>query len=154
MQKSQNTAFNDFYNTSKKLWAKYIDELDEYDWNILATKVAESSTSFIEGEYLYYFIKAVDKFKDWVVYSRNLPLSKIVERKELAEIIRIYHEDQDAVIIPALSRYQTMKVNKGKAKEIQSECEIEMECEWEKAHEILEDVVDNDFDENCDFITA
>jgi hypothetical protein len=117
VKKSQDIAFNDFYNTGKELWAKYVDELDEYDWDILATEVAECPTSFIEGEYLYYFIKAVDKFKDWIVYNRNLPSGKTVERKELAEIIRVYQEDRDAEIVPALSGYQTMKLDKGKAKE-------------------------------------
>jgi hypothetical protein len=29
-----------------------------------------------------------------------------------------------------------------------------MEHEWEKAHGILENAADNDFDEDCDFITA
>jgi hypothetical protein len=94
-------AFNDLYNTGKKLWAKYVDESNKYDWNILATEVAECLTSFIEGKYLYYFIKAVDKFKDWVVYNRNLPSGKTVKCKELAEIIRAYCEDRDAEIIPA-----------------------------------------------------
>jgi hypothetical protein len=59
--------------------------------------------SFIEDEYLYYFIKAIDKFKDWVVYNRNLPSGKTVEHKELAEIIRAYCEDQDAkLFLPSL----------------------------------------------------
>jgi hypothetical protein len=29
-----------------------------------------------------------------------------------------------------------------------------MEREWKKAHRILEDAADDDFDEDCDFITA
>jgi hypothetical protein len=105
VKKSRDITFNDLYNTSKKLWAKYVDESDEYDWDILATEVAECPTSFIEGEYLYYFIKAVDKFKDWVVYNRNLPSGRMVEHKELAEIIRAYQEDQDAKIVPVPSGY-------------------------------------------------
>jgi hypothetical protein len=151
VKKSQDTTFNDLYNTGKKLWAKYVDESDEYDWDILVTKVAECPTSFIEGKYLYYFIKAVDKFKDWVVYNRNLPSGKTVERKELAEIIRAYQEDQDAEIIPASSGYQTMtklteekQLDKGKAKEPRSEREIKMECKWKKAHGLVEEFNDED----------
>jgi hypothetical protein len=53
----------------------------------------ECPTSFIKGKYFYYFIKAVDKFKDWVVYNRNLPSGKIIKCKELAEIIRTYRKD-------------------------------------------------------------
>jgi hypothetical protein len=59
-----------------------------------------------------------------VVYNKNLPSGRMVKRKELAEIIRAYQEDQNAEIVPAPSGYQTMtklteekQVNKGKAKE-------------------------------------
>jgi hypothetical protein len=45
-----------------------------------------------------------------------------------------------------------MKVNKGKAKETRSERKIEMEREWEKAHEILKDAANDNFDEDCDYI--
>jgi hypothetical protein len=31
VKKSRDTAFNDLYNTGKKLWVKYVDESDEYD---------------------------------------------------------------------------------------------------------------------------
>jgi hypothetical protein len=121
-------------------------------------EVAECPTSFIEGKYLYYFIKAVDKFKDWVVYNRNLPSGKTVKRKELAEIIRAYQEDQDAEIVPALSRYQTMKVNKGKAKEDRKDPKItEMEREWEEAHGLVKEFDLNDegnLDEDCELLTA
>jgi hypothetical protein len=47
-----------------------------------------------------------------------------------------------------------MKVNKEKAKEIQSERKIEMEREWKKIYGILEDAANDDFDEDCDFIIA
>jgi hypothetical protein len=165
VKKSRDTAFNDLYNTGKKLWAKYVDESDEYDWNILTTEVAKCPTSFIEGEYLYYFIKAVDKFKDWMVYNRNVPSGKTVKRKELAEIIRAYQEDQDAEIVPAPSRYQTItkltkekQFDKGKVKENRKDPKItEMKHEWEEVHGLVEEFDLNDesnLDEDCELLTA
>jgi hypothetical protein len=32
---------SDFFNAGKELWAKHIDESDEYDWDMLITEVEE-----------------------------------------------------------------------------------------------------------------
>jgi hypothetical protein len=45
-----------------------------------------------------------------------------------------------------------MKLDKEKAKE--NPKITEMEHEWKRAHGILENAADNDFDKDCDFITA
>jgi hypothetical protein len=109
----------------------------------------------MEGEYQYYFIEAVDRFKDWVIYNRNLPSCRTVERKELAEIVRAYREDRDAEIVPVPSGYQTLKLDKGKAKEDPKK--TEMEREWEEAHGLVEEFDLNDegnLDEDCELLTA
>jgi hypothetical protein len=38
------------------------------------------------------------------------------------------------------------QLNKGKAKETRSEREIEMECEWERAHGLVEEFNDEDIE--------
>ncbi|CAB4411649.1 unnamed protein product [Rhizophagus irregularis] len=54
--------------------------------------------------------------------------------KELADLIRVYKEDHDAEIIPTSSGYETMRLDKGKAREIPEERpKTDMECEWEAA---------------------
>ncbi|UZO23883.1 uncharacterized protein OCT59_016212 [Rhizophagus irregularis] len=111
---------------------------DEYDWEILAFEVEECPTTRIEDEYQYYFREVVDHFKDWIEYNGNSP--KTPSRKELANLIRVYKEDHDAEIIPTTSGYETMKMNKGKAREIPEERpKTDMEREWEAANGIIDD---------------
>ncbi|PKY63343.1 hypothetical protein RhiirA4_491926, partial [Rhizophagus irregularis] len=64
VKNSKDHTFDDLYNTGKDLWAKYQDESDEYDWDILAFEVEESLTIRIEDEYQYYLREVVDHFKD------------------------------------------------------------------------------------------
>ncbi|UZO18652.1 uncharacterized protein OCT59_009964 [Rhizophagus irregularis] len=129
VKNSKDQVFNDLYNTGKDLWAKYQDVSDDYDWEILAFEVEECPTTRIEDEYQYYLREVVDRFKDWIEYNGNLP--KTPSRKELADLIRIYKEDRDAEIIPTTSGYETMKMNKGKAREIPEECpKTDMERQW------------------------
>ncbi|PKC00473.1 hypothetical protein RhiirA5_505168 [Rhizophagus irregularis] len=104
---------------SKELWAKYQDASDEYNWEILAFGVEECPTTRIEDKYQYYLREVVNRFKDLIEYNGNL--SKTSSRKELANIIRIYKENCDAKIIFTSSGYETMRANKGKAREILEE---------------------------------
>ncbi|GET58584.1 hypothetical protein GLOIN_2v1880406 [Rhizophagus irregularis DAOM 181602=DAOM 197198] len=138
VKNSKDQVFNDLYNTGKDLWAKYQDVSDEYDWKILVFEVEECPTTRIEDEYQYYLREVVDRFKDWIEYNGNSP--KTPSRKELANLIRVYKEDRDAEIIPTTSGYETMKINKGKAREIPEERpKTDMEHEWEAANGIIDD---------------
>ncbi|GET61814.1 hypothetical protein GLOIN_2v1885550 [Rhizophagus irregularis DAOM 181602=DAOM 197198] len=115
VKNSKDQVFNDLYNT-----------------------VEECPTTCIEDEYQYYFRKIVDHFKDWIEYNGNSP--KTPSHKELANLIRVYKEDRDAEIIPTTSGYETMKMNKGKAREIPEERpKTDMEHEWEAANGIIDD---------------
>ncbi|UZO16788.1 uncharacterized protein OCT59_008164 [Rhizophagus irregularis] len=116
VKNSKDQVFNDLYNTGKELWAKYQDASDEYDWEILAFEIEECPTTRIEDKYQYYLREVVDRFKDWIEYNGNLP--KTPSRKELADLIRAYKENRNAEIIPTPSGYETMRADKGKAREI------------------------------------
>ncbi|UZO26399.1 uncharacterized protein OCT59_018626 [Rhizophagus irregularis] len=123
---------------------------DNYDWEILAFEVEECPTTRIEDEYQYYLREVVDRFKDWIEYNGYLP--KTPSRKELADLIRAYKEDHDAEIIPTTSGYETMKMNKGKAREIPEERpKTDMEREWEAANGFVDEL---DIDEACDMIDS
>ncbi|GBC44500.1 uncharacterized protein OCT59_014448 [Rhizophagus irregularis] len=153
VKNSKDQVFNDLYNTSKDLWAKYQDVSDDYDWEILAFEVEECPTTRIEDEYQYYLREVVDRFKDWIEYNGNLP--KTPSRKELADLIRVYKEDRDAEIIPTTSGYETMKMNKGKAREIPEEHpKTDMEREWEAANGIVDDWDEEDLDRVCSKIDS
>ncbi|UZO18092.1 uncharacterized protein OCT59_009413 [Rhizophagus irregularis] len=118
----------------KELWAKYQDTSDEYDWDMLVFEVEECPITRVEDKYQYYLREVVNRFKDWIEYNGNLP--KTPSCKELANIIRAYKEDHDAEIIPTPSGYETMKMNKGKAREIPEERpKTEMERQWEAAND-------------------
>ncbi|PKY63496.1 hypothetical protein RhiirA4_433206, partial [Rhizophagus irregularis] len=146
VKNSKDHTFSDLYNTGKDLWAKYQDESDEYDWVILAIEVEEWSTTRIEDEYQYYLREVVDRFKDWIEYNGYSP--KAPSCKELADIIRAYKEDHDAKIIPTPSGCETMRLNKGKAREIPEERpKTDMEREWEAANGIIDEFDDEYFDE-------
>ncbi|UZO11273.1 uncharacterized protein OCT59_002844 [Rhizophagus irregularis] len=153
VKNSKDQVFNDLYNTGKDLWAKYQDVSDDYDWEILAFEVEECPTTRIENEYQYYLREVVDRFKDWIEYNGNLP--KTPSRKELADLIRVYKEDRDAEIIPTTSGYETMKMNKGKAREIPEERpKTDMEREWEAANGIVDDWDEEDLDRVCSKIDS
>ncbi|CAB4446376.1 unnamed protein product [Rhizophagus irregularis] len=132
VKNSKDQVFNDLYNTGKDLWAKYQDASDEYDWEILAFEVEECPT-YIEDEYQYYLREVVDRFKDWVEYNGDSP--KAPSRKEFADLIRVYKEDRNAEIIPTPSGHKTMRLDKGKVREIPEELpKTNMEREWEAAN--------------------
>ncbi|CAB4429844.1 unnamed protein product [Rhizophagus irregularis] len=150
VKNSKDQVFNDLYNTGKELWAKYQDESDEYDWDILAFEVEESPTTRIEDEYQYYLREVVDRFKNWIEYNGDSP--KAPSRKELADLIRAYKEDHDAEIIPTPSSCKTMKMNTGKAREIPEERpKTDMEREWEAANGLVDEL---DIDEACDMFDS
>ncbi|CAB4442464.1 unnamed protein product [Rhizophagus irregularis] len=152
VKNSKDQVFNDLYNTGKELWAKYQDESDEFDWDILAFEVEECPTTRIEDEYQYYLREVVDRFKDWIEYNGDSP--KAPSRKELADIIRAYKEDHDADIIPTPSSCETMKMNKGKAREIPEELpKTDMEREWEAANGYV-DWDEEDLDHVCSKIDS
>ncbi|GET64382.1 poxvirus D5 protein [Rhizophagus irregularis DAOM 181602=DAOM 197198] len=153
VKNSKDQVFNDLYNTGKDLWAKYQDVSDDYDWEILAFEVEECPTTRIEDEYQYYLREVVDRFKDWIEYNGYLP--KTPSRKELTDLIRAYKEDHDAEIIPTTSGYETMKMNKGKAREIPEERpKTDMEREWEAANGIVDDWDEEDLDRVCSKIDS
>ncbi|GET54126.1 poxvirus D5 protein [Rhizophagus irregularis DAOM 181602=DAOM 197198] len=138
VKNSKDQVFNDLYNTGKELWAKYQDASDEYDWEILTFEIEECPTTRIEDEYQYYLMEVVDRFKDWIEYNGYLP--KTPSRKELADLIRVYKDNRDAEIIPTPSGYETMRADKGKAREIPEERpKTDMEREWEAANGIIDD---------------
>ncbi|GET50943.1 highly derived D5-like helicase-primase [Rhizophagus irregularis DAOM 181602=DAOM 197198] len=150
VKNSKDQVFNDLYNTGKELWAKYQDTSDEYDWDMLVFEVEECPTMRIEDKYQYYLREVVERFKDWIEYNGDLP--KTPGRKELADLIRAYKEDHDAEIIPTTSGYETMKMNKGKAREIPEERpKTEMERHWEAANGFVDEL---DIDEACDMIDS
>ncbi|CAB4415429.1 unnamed protein product [Rhizophagus irregularis] len=149
VKNSKDQTFSDLYNIGKDLWAKYQDASDEYDWEILAFEVEECPT-YIEDEYQYYLREVVDRFKDWIEYNGDSP--KEPSRKELADLIRAYKEDRNAEIIPTPSGCETMKMNKGKAREIPEELpKTDMEREWEAANGLVGEL---DIDEACDMFDS
>ncbi|PKY28948.1 hypothetical protein RhiirB3_445354 [Rhizophagus irregularis] len=95
------------------------DISDEYDWDILAFEIEEYPITRVEDKYQYYLREVVNRFKDWIKYNGNLP--KTPSRKELTDLIRIYKENRDAKIIPTPSGYETLRADKGKAREIPEE---------------------------------
>ncbi|CAB4404753.1 unnamed protein product [Rhizophagus irregularis] len=107
VKNSKDHTFDELYNTGKDLWAKYQDESDEYDWDILAFEVEECPT-YVKDEYQYYLREVVDRFKDWIEYNGDLP--KASSCKELADIIRAYKEDRNAEIIPTPLRLRDYEV--------------------------------------------
>ncbi|GBC15360.2 hypothetical protein GLOIN_2v1875323 [Rhizophagus irregularis DAOM 181602=DAOM 197198] len=145
VKNSKDQVFNELYNTGKELWAKYQDASDDYDWEILAFEVEECSTTRIEDEYQYYLREVVDRFKDWIEYNGYLP--KTPSRKELTDLIRVYKDNRDAEIIPTPSGYETMRADKGKAREIPEERpKTDMEREWEAANGLIDDWDEEDLD--------
>ncbi|CAB4445051.1 unnamed protein product [Rhizophagus irregularis] len=149
VKNSKDHTFDDLYNTGKDLWAKYQDESDEYDWDILAFEVEECPT-YVKDEYQYYLREVVDRFKDWIEYNGDSP--KEPSRKELADIIRAYKEDHDAEIVPTPSGCETMRLDKGKAREIPEERpKTNMEREWEAANGLVDEL---DIDEACDMFDS
>ena len=96
-------------------------------------------------------IEAINHFKDWVKYTKDLPVGKSVTGKELVKILEAYQENKNAEIIPIPSGYQTMKLDKGKAVEPRrEERKNEMECEWEKANGIIDEFDDEGFENICE----
>ncbi|GBC22351.2 hypothetical protein GLOIN_2v1885550 [Rhizophagus irregularis DAOM 181602=DAOM 197198] len=90
-------------------------------------------------------MEVVDHFKDWIEYNGHLP--KTPSCKKLADLIRVYKEDRDAEIIPTTSGYETMKMNKGKAREIPEERpKTDMERKWKAANGIVDDWDEEDLD--------
>ncbi|UZN99091.1 uncharacterized protein OCT59_000372 [Rhizophagus irregularis] len=153
VKNSKDQTFDDLYNTGKELWAKYQDASDEYDWEILAFEVEECPTTRIEDEYQYYLMEVVDCFKDWIEYNGYLP--KTPSRKELADLIRVYKDNRDAEIIPTPSGYETMRADKGKAREIPEERpKTDMEREWEAANGLIDDWDEEDLDRVCSKIDS
>ncbi|CAB4419565.1 unnamed protein product [Rhizophagus irregularis] len=127
VKNSKNQTFSDLYNT-----------------------VEESPTTRIEDEYQYYLREVVDRFKDWVEYNGDSP--KAPSRKELADLIRVYKEDRNAEIIPTPSGHETMRLNKGKAREDPEEHpKTDMEREWEAANGLVDEL---DIDEACDMFDS
>ncbi|RGB41576.1 hypothetical protein C1646_810619 [Rhizophagus diaphanus] len=93
--------------------------------------------------------KAINHFKDWVKYTKDLPVGKLVTGKELVKILETYQENKNAEIIPVSSDYQTMKLDKGKAVEPCIE-DHEMECEWKKANRIIDEFDNKGFENICE----
>ncbi|CAB4430259.1 unnamed protein product [Rhizophagus irregularis] len=123
-------AWHERHRWDYKPWVK--NSKDQV-FGISTIQVEECPTTRIEDEYQYYLREVVDRFKDWIEYNGDSP--KAPSRKELADIIRAYKEDHDAEIIPTPSGCETMKMNKGMAREIPEELpKTDMEREWEAAN--------------------
>ena len=150
VKKTRDEAFIDLFNKGKEYWAKYINESDEYDWEILIEEVKElDKIRHKTNLYSWHMIKAINHFKDWVKYTKDLPVGKLVTGKELVKILEAYQENKNAEIIPVPSGYQTMKLDKGKAVEPRRE-DHEMEREWEKANGIIDEFDDEGFENICE----
>ncbi|PKB94810.1 hypothetical protein RhiirA5_437996 [Rhizophagus irregularis] len=146
-------AWQERHRWDRKPWAKYQDTSDDYDWEILAFEVEECPTTRIEDKYQYYLREVVDRFKDWIEY--NGYLSKTPSRKELADLIRAYKENRNAEIMSTPSGYETMRADKGKAREIPEERpKTDMEREWEAANGLIDDWDEEDLDRVCSKIDS
>ncbi|RGB24239.1 hypothetical protein C1646_773367 [Rhizophagus diaphanus] len=121
---------NTIESLGKEYWAKYINESD--DWHM---------------------IEAINYFKDWVKYTKDLPVGKLVTGKELVKILKTYQENKNAEIILVPSSYQTIKLDKGKAVEPCIE-NHEMEREWEKANGIVDEFDDEGFENICEDLST
>ncbi|PKY35782.1 hypothetical protein RhiirB3_396403, partial [Rhizophagus irregularis] len=125
----------------------------EVDQNSEPKKVEECPTTRIEDKYQYYLREVVDRFKDWIEY--NGYLSKTPSRKELADLIRAYKENRNAEIMSTPSGYETMRADKGKAREIPEERpKTDMEREWEAANGLIDDWDEEDLDRVCSKIDS
>jgi hypothetical protein len=154
VKKTREEAFSDLFNKGKEYWAKYINESDEYDWKILIEEVKElNKIRHKTNLYNWHMIEAINHFKDWVKYTKDLPIGKLVTGKELVKILEAYQENKNAEIIPVPSGYQTMKLDKGKAVEPRRE-DHEMEREWEKANGIVDEFDDEGFENICEDLGA
>ncbi|PKY56655.1 hypothetical protein RhiirA4_477106 [Rhizophagus irregularis] len=119
---------------------------------ISTIQVEECPIAHVEDEYQYYLREVVNRFKDWIEYNGDLP--KAPSCKELADLIRVYKEDRDVEIIPTPSGYETMRLNKGKAREIPEELpKTDMEREWEAANGYV-DWDEEDLDRMCSKIDS
>ncbi|GBC31801.1 highly derived D5-like helicase-primase [Rhizophagus irregularis DAOM 181602=DAOM 197198] len=80
----------------------------------------------------------------------ELEVDRDPEPKE--DLIRAYKEDHNAEIIPTTSGYETIKMNKSKAREIPEERpKTEMEHQWKAANGFVNEL---DIDEACDMIDS
>jgi hypothetical protein len=163
-KKSRDEVFSDFFNIGKELWAKHINESDEYDWEMLATETEEyPEYEIIIGEYFKNFRIALHRFRSWVNYNKGQNIYTPIEYRVLADMIRAYQENKNAEIIPTPSGYKTMKLDKGKAREDpkvqdyedhKNQPKTKMEKEWEEAHGLVDEFGDEDFDDIRDTLDA
>ncbi|PKK60744.1 hypothetical protein RhiirC2_792880 [Rhizophagus irregularis] len=65
VKKTREEAFSDLFNKGKECWAKYINESDEYDWEILIEEVKElDKIRHKTNLYNWHMIEAINHFKD------------------------------------------------------------------------------------------
>jgi hypothetical protein len=106
---------NELYNTAKECWAKYIDENDPYDWDILIAELEEfDKVVYRDDPYLIQFGSAIDRFKAWIKYNDN-PVKPITSH-DLADYLKNYNENQQAEFMPPPPGFKTARLEPQKIK--------------------------------------
>jgi hypothetical protein len=112
---SRADMINELYNTAKECWAKYIDENDPYDWDILIAELEEfDKVVYRDDPYLIQFGSAIDRFKAWIKYNDN-PVKPITYH-DLADYLKNYNENQQAEFMPPPPGFKTARLEPQKIK--------------------------------------
>ncbi|GBB99400.1 hypothetical protein RclHR1_35020001 [Rhizophagus clarus] len=104
-----NEMIDELYSTAKECWAKYIDEDDPYNWDMLLAKLKEiDKISYRDNLYLVKFGDAINKLKKWLKYNDNA--NRRIKCLELANYLRKYNENKETVFVKSPSGYKVAKL--------------------------------------------
>ncbi|GBB90761.1 hypothetical protein RclHR1_17810005 [Rhizophagus clarus] len=89
--------------------AKYIDEDDPYNWDILLAELEEfDNIVYRDNLYLVQFGDAINKLKEWIKYNNNV--NKQIICLELADYLRRYNENKKTVFVDPPFGYKVVKL--------------------------------------------
>ncbi|GBB92563.1 hypothetical protein RclHR1_20240001 [Rhizophagus clarus] len=101
---------DELYSTAKECWAKYIDEDDLYNWDILLAELEEfDKIARRDNLYLVKFGDAIDKLKEWLKY--NDKVDRQISCCELANYLKRYNENKETVFVNPPSGYKVANYN-------------------------------------------
>jgi hypothetical protein len=104
---------DELWNTAKECWAKYMDEDDPYDWDILLTELEGFDKIVRRNDlYLVRFGDAIDRLKEWIEYNDDP--GRHITCRELADYLKRYNENKQAEFIAPPSGYKTVKLQSQK----------------------------------------
>ena len=106
---SRDEMIDELYSVAKECWAKYIDEDDPYNWDILLAELEEfDKIARRDNLYLTQFGDAIDKLKEWIKY--NDEVDRHIKCIELADYLRKYIENKETIFVEPPSGYKVVKL--------------------------------------------